>query len=69
MDSVSWMYLIRYCQLDKESTLVFQVTYDVDSSKGVEEERHGQTSFDFSEVADDDDDDDDDDNDDDDDEN
>ena len=31
--------------------LFFQVTYDINSSKGVEEERGAQTSFAFSEVA------------------
>ena len=53
------MYLIRYYQKDKDSMLVFQVTYDINSSKGVEEVRGAQTSFAFSEVVDDDDDDDD----------
>ena len=59
LDGVSWMYLIRYYQPDKDSMLFFQVTYDINSSKGVEEERGAQTSFAFSEVVDDDDDDDD----------
>ena len=52
------MYLIRYYQPDKDSMLFFQVTYDINSSKGVEEERGAQTSFAFSDVVHDDDDDD-----------
>ena len=51
LDGVFWMYLIRYCQHDKHSMLVFQVTYDIDSSEDVKKERYAQTSFAFSQVA------------------